>query len=339
VVLGGESAGAASISLQVAINDGNATDLFHAAAIESVSFAPVLTVEESQYQYDNFAVRMNCVGNNSLACMRNKTAAELQEQNFAIPYPGAVSAPLYMFNPVLDYDLITDYTYSVYENGAFTKIPFLSGDVTNGGTLYAPTTTTTLAQSNVFLKNQFPLLTLEQLDKINRLYPNPNDTCPDLGCYWRQAANAYGDLRYMCTNLFVAAAFSKYGVKNNYNYHYNVEDPTLTATGYGVPHVTEFYPLWGPDYAGAGSPLSYYPNGTNALVSPIMQAYWTSFIRTFDPNTYRYPGSAVWQPVGCARNQSRMLFGTGGTTIMEGVDAQKRAQCDYLQGIGLAIDQ
>lgn len=134
VVLGGDSAGAASISLQMAAYGGKRTNLFHAAAAESISFATVLTVEESQYLYDNFAIAAGCAGNSSLACLRSKTAEELQAVNKGIPYPGAAAAPLYPWNPVIDGDLIQNLTYEAFADGNFVKIPLIVGDDTNEGT-------------------------------------------------------------------------------------------------------------------------------------------------------------------------------------------------------------
>ncbi|ORY57901.1 Alpha/Beta hydrolase protein [Pseudomassariella vexata] len=340
VVLGGSSAGAASISLLLAKTGRDRSSLFHAAAAESISFAPVRTVEQSQYQYENLAIRLGCVGSaqDSLDCLRSKPIAEFQAANIGIPYPGASSAPLYMYNPTIDGDLIIDYTYNVYAKGNFMRVPILSGDDTNGGTVFVPSKTSTLGESDAFLKNQFPKLTLEQIGKINELFPNPNQTCPNLGCYWRQASNAYGELRYMCPNLYVASAFAKYGTGRTFNYRYNVEDPKLLAQGYGVPHTTEINPLFGPENIQGDPPTSYYSNGTNAMVVPVIQSYWTSFIRTFDPNKHRYPGTAIWEPY-TREGQLRMLFETGGRTVMESVENGLRSRCEYLTGIGLDIQQ
>ena len=98
VVLGGSSAGAASITLHLAAYGGRNDGLFHAAAAESPSFATVLTVAESQYQYKNFAIRLGCVGTSlgTLECLRNRTAAELQAHNTNVPYPGAAGAPIFV---------------------------------------------------------------------------------------------------------------------------------------------------------------------------------------------------------------------------------------------------
>lgn len=341
VVLGGDSAGAASISLHLAAFGGRDDGLFHAAAAESVSFATVLTVEESQYQYDNLALRLGCVGssNESLACLRSKTAVELQDANINIPYPGAASEPRYMYNPVIDGDLIRELTYTAFADGNFVKVPIIVGDDTNGGTSFAPQDTSTLAQSNVWIKNQFPYVTLEQFAAINELYPNPNDTCPNVGCYWRQAADTYGEMRYMCPGLYVTAAYVDYGVPQSWHYRWNVEDPEQIAAGEGVPHTVELNAIFGPLNTNNNSPLSYYSNGTNAYAVPVVQAYWTSFIRSYDPNTYRLNGTAEWQAWDDS-TQQRILFDTGGVTSMESLaGSELMARCEYWYGIGVDIRQ
>ncbi|KAI0382479.1 alpha/beta-hydrolase [Hypomontagnella monticulosa] len=337
VVLGGDSAGAASISLQMVAYGGKDSGLFHGGAAESVSFATVLTIEESQYQYDNFSSRLGCGGYNSLACLRNKTIEELQTANTRWPYPGQSSSPVYMWNPVLDYDFLTDYTYNSFAKGEFVKIPVIYGDDTNGGTVFTPRDTSTLAQSENFLRAQFPYLTRTQLDKIDAMYPNPNTTCPSTGCYWRQVSNAYGDMRYMCPGLYISSAMTQYGVGSSYSYRYNVEDPQQMAEGLGVPHAVELSAIWGPQNSG-GAPQSYLNNGTNAAVIPVIQAYWTSFIRSLDPNTYRYPGSAVWEKWD-SNKQNRLLFETGGKTLMEKVDTNTSSHCEYFSSIGVDIRQ
>ncbi|KAI1372196.1 alpha/beta-hydrolase [Hypoxylon crocopeplum] len=326
VVLGGDSAGAASISLQMVAYGGKDSGLFHAAAAESVSFATVLTVEESQYQYDNFTTNLGCTGSHSLACLRNKTIEQLQTANTRQPYPGQSQSPIYMWNPVVDNDFLTDLTYAAFAKGRFVKIPVIYGDDTNGGTTFTPRDTSTLAESEEFLRDQFPYITDLQLRKIESMYPNPNNSsCPSTGCYWRQVSNVYGDMRYMCPGLYISSAMTVFGVGRSYNYRYNVEDPTQVAQGLGVPHTVELGAIWGPG-SGAGLPASYTNNGTNAAVLPVIQAYWLSFIRTFDPNTHRYPGSATWERWSVWK-QNRLLFQTGGKTTMETVDKNTQSHC------------
>jgi carboxylesterase type B len=97
VVLSGDSAGAASINLQLTAYGGRNDNLFHATAAESQSFATINTVPESQFMYDNLAIRAGCAScNDTLACLRALTADELQTVNFNTPFPGAQDPPLYM---------------------------------------------------------------------------------------------------------------------------------------------------------------------------------------------------------------------------------------------------
>lgn len=356
VVLGGDSAGAASIALHLTAFGGRNDGLFHGAAAESVSFATILTVEESQYQYDNFVQHVGCAGSttstsnaNTLSCLRSKSAKELQAQNRNIPYPGSQNAPLFMWNPVLDDDLIQYYTYDAFAHGDFIKVPVIFGDDTNGGTVFTPRQTENQAQSNRFLRDQFPYLTTTHLERINTLFPNHGPEFPNSGPFWRQVSNAYGDLRYMCPNLFISAAFARHGAADtNWNYRFNVRDPALVAQGLGVPHTVEIGAIWGPENVHGGCPSSFRPGGDNAWVVPLIQGYWTSFIRTLDPNVYRQQGAPEWDTftsvAGVAVDdedtpQNRFLFDTKGSSGMESVDAAKRGACRYFSSIGVDIRQ
>ena len=204
VTIGGDSAGAASVTLLLTAYSGKDMGLFHASAAESQSFATVLTVNESQYQYNNFVIRTECAStSDTLACLRNKTAVELQTQNFNNPYPGAQMPPLYMWDPVIDNDLVQDYTYRAFNSGAFIRVPAIFGDDTNGGTIFTPKNTSNISGSDIFLQDQLPYLTLQDLATINSLYPKTNETYPNSGPYWRQVSNAYGEMRYRCPGLFI----------------------------------------------------------------------------------------------------------------------------------------
>lgn len=237
VVLIGGSAGGASISLQLIAYGGKDEGLFHGAAATAVSFATVLTIEQSQYQYDNFAILAGCAVADSLACLRSKNTTELQAANQPSAYPGAAQAPLYMWNPVIDGDMLTELTYTAFEEGRFLHVPVIFGTSTNDGRSFVPRGTSTLGQSNTFLKDQFPYMTIEQLGKINDMYPNDNKTCPDIGCYFGQASAAYGDVRYMCPGMWISSIYEKFGQgSKSWNYRYDVEDPKQIAAGDGVPH-------------------------------------------------------------------------------------------------------
>jgi carboxylesterase type B len=129
VTIGGTSAGAASVDLHLSAYGGRNDHLFHAAAAESQSFGVQFTVGGSQYQYDALVSRAGCdSAEDTLACLRSLTAADLQAVNINIPSPGGGGdPPLYMYSNVIDGDFTQDFTYKLYQEGKFIKVPVIFG--------------------------------------------------------------------------------------------------------------------------------------------------------------------------------------------------------------------
>ncbi|KAM0720433.1 hypothetical protein Q7P37_004569 [Cladosporium fusiforme] len=340
VVLSGASAGAASINFLLTAYGGRDDKLFHGAAVESQSFATVRTVDESQYQYENLVIRTGCASNASestLQCLRNLNATALQEANVNTPFPGAQNAPLFMYGPVLDGDLVRQTTYAAYAAGNFIKVPAIYGSTSNEGSMYAHKNTSSYAESNTFLKDQFPAITPTQLGHINTLYPvEDTPTFPDSGRFWRQSANAYGELRYNCPGLFINSVYARFGLPA-WSYHWDVRDPEAEAEGFGVRHVAEISAIWGPKNIKGSPPPSYLPGGVNNAVVPVIQGYWTSFVRSLDPNVYRSAGSPVWER-WTQQSEGLLRFRTNATEVVS-VPEDQRERCAYLSSIGSELRQ
>ncbi|KAH7416637.1 triacylglycerol lipase-like protein [Cadophora sp. MPI-SDFR-AT-0126] len=334
VTIGGDSAGAASVDLHLSGYGGRDEGLYHRAYASSPSFGAQLTVTESQYQYDSLVNRVGCENaTNTLKCLRQLDVVHLQAKNIYVPTPGgAGDNPVFMYSNVIDGNFTPDYTYNLYNTGQFLKIPLLMGNCANEGTNYAPKNTATVYAMNSFLRNQFSKLTAAQLSVVDRLWPKA-EQLPNSSAYWRTASNVYGEMRYNCPGIAITAAYDEEGVANTY--FYNVKDPSLEASGTGVSHVSNTFLLWGLEYttlSDASKPASYYPNGTNAHIGPILRGYWTSFIRTGDPNTYRLKGTPLWERFD-RQKQPRMNFETN-NTAMQIIPADQKARCRYASGIG-----
>lgn len=340
VVIGGDSAGAGSVAYHLTRAGGKDQGLFVGAAGESVSFSTVLTIDQSQYLYDTFAIRAGCAVKDSLSCLRSKSTAELQAANVNVqPLPGAQNPQLFAWNPVVDGDFIKDVPYDAFKKGLFVRVPVIMGDDTNGGTIFTPRDTSTIAQFNTFLHDQFPLLTLQDLETIVGLYPNAKESsCPEKGCRWRQISDAYGQMRYMCPGLFVSDQYVSHGVSKSWAYRWNVEDDDQMSQGIGVPHTVEVHAIFGPTNTRGGAPKSYYAGKANANAVKVAQAYWASFITTLDPNTKRAAGAAEWE-AWSGDNKSRIVVNTGGETEMEVVDGGLKKACDFFAEIGSRIRQ
>jgi len=335
VTLGGDSAGGASILLHLTAYGGLDEGLFHAAAAEEATFGNMYTIEQSQYEYDALVERVGCsTAADSLACLRTLNITYLQENNYNIPFTGSPGAPIYMYQPTIDGELIPDYTDRLLSEGMFIKVPVIFGDDTNGGTIFTPQNTSDYADMDRFLLDQFPGLTSEMLLAFNAIYPEA-EQFNGTGAYWRTVSNAYGEMRYMCPSMLVSTAFSNYSTAGSWNYWYNVEDPTQMAEGLGVPHTAELPAIWGPEYLSSPPVPSYYT--TNAAIVPVVQGYWTSFILSYNPNTYALAGTPTWEQWN-ATAQSRLMIQTN-ATAMETVDVSLAARCAYLSSIGLTLNQ
>jgi carboxylesterase type B len=204
---------------------------------------------------------------------------------------------------------------------------------TNDGTIFTPRSTGSIQSMNTFLKNQFPFLTPQHLAQINNYYPMAEQYV-GAGQYWRAVSNAYGDMRYMCPGLYLSSVYSNATIPV-WTYHYNVIDPPSNATGYGVLHTAETTAIWGPSFVSGGAPKSYFQ--LNAPIVPLMQGYWTSFIRSKNPNTYRAEGAPLWEN-WVASKQNRLRINLANTS-METVDETQQKHCAYLTSIGSVLQQ
>ncbi|THH03903.1 hypothetical protein EW145_g5916 [Phellinidium pouzarii] len=318
VALSGDSGGAQSITLHLTASNGTPTNLFHAVIAESQSFPNILTVQQSQFQYDALIERVGCTNEtDTLACLRSTDIRFLQGNNTVVPYTGRKKAPNFLYGAVIDGDFLSGLPYNLFAQGKFVQVPSVFGDDTNEGTIFTPTDLNTTSHMDNFLADNFPNLTSSMLDTINTLYPKSSQFAHH-GEFYFSAATAYGEMSPL----------------PNWNYHYNVTDKIDLGNGLGVQHTVELNAIWGPNNTNGNAPKSYFT--TNAAIIPVMQGYWTSFIRSFDPNKYRAPGSPVWEPFGT--NLQRILFETNATR-METVPEDQVQRCNYLTSIALDLQQ
>lgn len=342
--MGGSSAGAGSVTLQLTAYGGKDEGLFHATAAESQSFGALRTVSESQYQYDSLVERTNCTsqhtGNkDTLACLRGLDIAMLQENNVNTAFPNAKLKPLFAYNPTLDHDFIPDYTISSFQSGKFVKLPAIYGDATNEGTVFTPKGhTSTTNQSSEFIQAQFPVINSTQLARISEMYP-PAEQFPPAGQYWRSTCAAYGEMRYICPGIHLSTLYAQHNIAGNWNYHYNVSDPAAIKEGFGTPHVAELGAIW--DFK-----LPQSLKTTNANMIPLMQGYWISFIRSYDPNKYRQSGSPTWAAWTEGGDMRRLLIqnteangGVGAGTVMETVPTAQKGRCDVMSSWAVGLRQ
>ncbi|KAH9205844.1 Alpha/Beta hydrolase protein [Leptodontidium sp. 2 PMI_412] len=332
VTLAGSSAGSASVGIQLTAYGGRDDKLFAAVHHESPSFGYARTIKDSQYQYDALVERVNCSSaRDTLKCLRNQPTETIPNNNpLDIPAPGGGGGPaVFLWSSCIDGDLIRDQPFKQFAAGNYVKVPAIYGSDTNEGTVFTPHTISNYTEMNNFLKNNWPKLTAFQLARIDFLYPKA-EQFPDRGPYFRTAANAYGDLRYTCPGLYLSSKFGDDGVQNIYNYRWDVLTEANALNGDGVTHTAGVAPTWG----------LYLPGSPEANISPYIQSYITSFIRTSgNPNLYRLKGSPEWTRYS-EQNAKRMHFPNDPYEVgMESVTSGQKKKCGYLSSISPVIGQ
>lgn len=329
VVVGGASAGAGSIALLLSAPEKETKNLFHATAAESQSFPSMRNTKTSQSIYDKLVERTGCSkSKDTLACLRGLKIADLQRQNYDTPLPGAKGTAIFVYGPTVDDALVPDYTYDQFRDGHFRKVPMIFGDTTDEGTIFAPKDISSVREADTFIQNEFPQIKKDQLHRINDMYLKKDQThkYPNAGPYWPPTSKAYGEMRYICPGIEVSNITTDAGV-NTWNYRYNVHDDKWDNQGLGVKHVAEAAAIWGPENT-KGGPDSLKKHKD---IVPLMQGYWTSFIRSYDPNKYRHKDAPEWKQWGS--NGQRLLIQPD-KTKMETVSAAQQARCQYLSDIG-----
>ena len=135
----------------------------------------------------------------------------------------------------------------------------------------------------------------------------------------------------------------QHGQPNIWNYHWDVLTAANEASGFGVMHVEEVGSIWG-----------FATEDVQRGMRETVQGYWTSFIRTGDPNLLRREGSPVWESWGgvgetmAAATRRRRDKGGGWRLLfpnepaevkMEMVSEDQADRCEYLSSIAVSIQQ
>lgn len=327
VTIGGGSAGGAAVALHMSAYGGRNDNLFHAAAAESQSFGKKLNVSESQYEYDALIQRVGCKETtDTLRCLRDTNITTLTSNDPNIPAPnGPGSNPVFMWSPCIDGNFISDSPYNAFAHGKFVKVPSIFGDTTNEGTIFTPRPIASAQDMNHFLGSNFPGLTPAQHAQIESFYPVA-EQYPGKGEYWKAAANAYGEMRYICPGIYLSHTVFTSNTPS-WNYRWDVLSPTNAANGLGVTHNAEGAAIWGV----AGAP--------DSALTPMMQAYWTSFIRTYDPNKYKLSSAPTWEQFGAGDGLRLHVPNEADQTTMGSPPPEQLTRCQYLSSIGPSIGQ
>ncbi|KAG6872540.1 hypothetical protein C0995_009001 [Termitomyces sp. Mi166 len=292
VTINGESAGGSSVELHLIANrDAN---VFTGAIAQSVFRTPLPTPEQQKPLFQFYAQHAGC-GSGS-------TAEQLACLSTGSPYK--------TFHPVLDGKIFTEYPTQSIASGKFASVPLIVGATTNETLTGGPTIAAALT-------SYCPSLTAADIATLEEVYPGSEFASDDL-----HMQTLTGDVTVRCARTIMATDFSENVPA--WTYRYNQSNPTLP--GVGVAHAAENWMMFLGTNTGVNGTTTFTPMTPieDAFASELI-AYWLSFVRSGDPNTYKLARSPVW-PSYSAEERSRIVLQQAETLTASGSFVEKEVQ-------------
>ncbi|KAJ7494862.1 sterol esterase [Mycena galericulata] len=307
VVIGGQSAGAISTGLLLLSNKRTSPGLFRGAFMASGSPLPSPTVADGQSSYEGLVAANNCTAaHDTLDCLRrvpfdafmasvNRTADLFSYHSLSLVWRPRVDGDVIVRNPPV----------SVAE-GAFAKIPILSGDCDDEGTLFSFSSTNVTTDSEFvdYVQSNYSRAgTASQVARIAELYPqDPAQGSPfgtgsanQLTPEFKRIAAFQGDFTFIGVRRLFLQHASK--TQNTWSW--------LNKRGKSTPDLGAFH--------SSDMPL-FFPSNSTAATDTVAIDSLINFINTLDPNVSAAPNSTntvfwpKWQTPSADGSTSLLTF-------------------------------
>ncbi|MCJ1391585.1 hypothetical protein MMC18_004449 [Xylographa bjoerkii] len=307
VTIWGESAGALDVGLQLVAYGGRNDNIFRGGIMESgnpVSYSSFNGTNFYQPLYDDIVQMVGCSeAIDSLQCLRTVPFEQLNEVLKNSPFNTS-------FAPVVDGDFIQRFGSIQLAQGAFNKVPIISGSNTDEGISFGivginndtgflhyleNTTQATGTELNAKLSQQilaaYPMPTAVGLSGI----PAEVATTPASdGLEYRRTSAYAGDAVFTANRRLTCATWAAAGVPA-YCYRFNAQPAGVTF----VPHFQEvafvFYNIEGYGYNAEHSSTPPFQDKPQSYIdlSRLMTSSWASFVYDQDPNSFRAANPTV----------------------------------------------
>ncbi|KAH9476605.1 Lipase 4 [Psilocybe cubensis] len=288
----GESAGAISVGAHLVVNDGNPAGLFHGAVMQSGSPLPTVDMTTKQPVFEQLLANTRCTGSaNPIACLRAVPFDMLGEAMNLSDSLSSFSSLIIPWQPTVDGDFIKRDPQVSIQKGLYAKVPFITGDCDDEGTLFSQSNTniTTNEEFLSYMKNIYfrGLVSEEQLAEVAAAYPeditlgSPFDTgtANAITPEYKRLASVSGDLFFQAPRRFFLQAASKTQPTFAFLFKRGKSTPDI-----GAAHASDL-----PEFYGTGTDPDFI--GTDGLVN---------FANTGNPSLPKNPISLLsavdWKP-------------------------------------------
>ncbi|KAL4733331.1 Alpha/Beta hydrolase protein [Aspergillus similis] len=326
VTLFGLSAGAHSIGHHLLNYDGRKTPLFHRVILESGSptsrAVRPYNAEIHEQQFRDFLQEVGCPStlaeSEIFPFLRSLPSSVITNAQIAV-FDKYNPSLRWAFQPVIDGDAIPRKPLDAWTAGLWHKVPIMTGFNSNEGTMYVDKSMSDPAQFRKFWHELLPQLTKEDLDTIDRLYPDPSTdpTSPyletrtglNLGPQYKRIEAAYGHYAYVAPARQTAHfAASVPGAPSVYLYHWALPRTVIGRANHGD---NMYYETYNDEITGLSE--------SQKELSGTLHAYITSFITRGDPNAIkgRYETRPQWKPYKPA-SPGVLMFGEDNEELIGG---------------------
>ncbi|KAK0494032.1 alpha/beta-hydrolase [Armillaria luteobubalina] len=270
VTINGQSAGGSSVELHLV---AHGEQLFSGAIAQSVYRAALPSPEQQKPLFDFYAGKPGCgIGDlaSQMDCLRNASIGDLaraQDSSFAGPY--------YAFHPVIDGKILTEHPTTAIDSGRFAQVPLIVGSTSN----------------------ETSVASLDIGQTLKRFYPGLDDVdaypSSDFDSELQRLFVLGGETVFICARPILGTAYSSAGLKS-WAYRYNQPNPTSSDTT-TVAHAAENWMMFLGTNTGFNGTTTFSPmTAEEKAFAEELIAYWLSFVRAKNPNTFKLKRSPVW---------------------------------------------
>ncbi|KAK1235025.1 hypothetical protein PQX77_001762 [Marasmius sp. AFHP31] len=325
VTIDGHSAGGSSVLLHL-VREGSSNErLFSAAIAQSVYRVPVPKVEQQEALFDFYAFDAGCGNGNiseKMSCLRRADIRALVKAQDAAETLAVFTSPYRFFRPVVDGKLIRDYPTRLLMNGRFVRVPLLVGATSNE---------TSLPEQDLEtgLRWLYPALSDDDVAEFLEVYPGEQ-----FRSFPERFRVTTGESVFICARPLMGRAFNEADT-DVWAYRYDQPNPVLGSSV--VAHSAESWMMFNGTKTGNNGTATFTPLDENQLAfSRELIAYWISFVRDYNPNTYKLDGSSEWPGYDATSGSRQMVLrqgkdGDSGSRV-ENEEAAVKKRCDFVYG-------
>jgi len=295
VTIFGESAGSVDVCFQVA--SPGSRKLFSRAISESAGCTTKQdSAAEGAAKAAAFAAAVGCDdASDELACLRQLSPPAL------LAAQGSID-----FGPLVDGDFLPDQPRVLFDQGKFSKVPYILGSTTDEGTIFflgVPPVTSDV-QYLAALAERFGARAAE----IAARYPASSFATPQ-----DALERVVGDSGLVCGTYDTARRAAAGGARTYlYNFARELPIPVLQSLDLGAFHGVEMAYVFG---------IITPPTPEDAALGDAVRAYWTKFARTGNPNQR---GAVKW-PRFKGKTDRRFIL-----DVQPSIEAGfRRSECEF----------